>query len=259
MQTLEDRQLSFATTIRSKSDENLGALNLYAGPVADPSLRVRIYRNNMFSSLTEALLAKFPVTARLVDERFFRFAAHEYIASHPPVAPQLSVYGASFPAFLHCFRQLRDMPFVAETARLEFLIAEALEEPALFGQPITGLTWHETPEDVFLRLQPSLRLLGSRWPVSRIWAAHQQEEEADLTDIYRGEVERLAIWRSRDRIRVVEISQGERRLWSALTSGRKLGEATSRALSLDRHFDLAAALTRLFALGLVTRITSKPD
>jgi hypothetical protein len=65
-----------------------------------PAARLQIYRHHVLTSLTEELQATFPVVCRLVDARFFGYAADTYIRHHPPEASCLFEYGADFPAFL---------------------------------------------------------------------------------------------------------------------------------------------------------------
>ena len=79
------------------------------GDGIDPAARLRIYRHHYESSLAEALRAIYPVVCRLVDERFFAFAAHEYIRSSPPRRVCLHEYGADFAEFLAGFPPCREL------------------------------------------------------------------------------------------------------------------------------------------------------
>ena len=72
--------------------------------------RIEVYRNNVFASLTDVLEETFPVICRLVDERFFSYAAHEFILAHPPDRPCLSEYGSGFADFLESFPPCRELP-----------------------------------------------------------------------------------------------------------------------------------------------------
>src|SRR5260370_42704972 len=54
------------------------------GEGLDPAARVGIYRHHAFATLGDALQTTFPVVCRLVDKRFFAYAAHEYLREHPP-------------------------------------------------------------------------------------------------------------------------------------------------------------------------------
>jgi hypothetical protein len=42
------------------------------------SARLRIYRHHIFTTLTEALRAAYPVVGRLVGDGFFAYAAHRF-------------------------------------------------------------------------------------------------------------------------------------------------------------------------------------
>ena len=84
------------------------------------------------SSLTATLMTVFPVTVRLVDERFFRYAASEFIRANPPSEPRLVRYGADFPGVPADVRGTRgSCPSSPRSARLEWAIAEALDEASL--------------------------------------------------------------------------------------------------------------------------------
>jgi len=50
----------------------------------DPAARLAIYRHHVLATLTEALEATYPVVVRLVDRRFFAYAADQFIRRPPP-------------------------------------------------------------------------------------------------------------------------------------------------------------------------------
>lgn len=253
MHMLDREQAAFGRYVLHGGDA--AALpRLAARPGADPRARVNVYRNNTYASLTAALLAVFPVTVRLVDERFFRYAAHQFIASFPPNEPRLSRFGEKFPDFLRKLASLRAMPFVAETARLEWLIAVALDRPVMPCLPLSSLDWLDAPERASFRLQPSALATISRWPVFSIWTAHQYEAEPDLGFVRSGRSERIVLWRSGPNIRMVRTDAGRFRFLRSIAAGASLERAASRALAIDPLFDLATALAQLFGDGLVTAV-----
>ena len=65
-----------------------------------PSARLAIYRHHAVATLSAVLKGTFPVVCRLVDERFFAYAAHEYLREHPPHSRCIVEYGADFADFL---------------------------------------------------------------------------------------------------------------------------------------------------------------
>src|ERR1700674_3627453 len=141
------------------------------GDGLDPAARLNIYRNHYNSSLGEALKATFPVVCRLVDERFFAYAASEYIKVSPPRQVCLFEYGESFPDFLAAFPACAALTYLADVARLEWLINAALHAPAQAPIEASDLGYLDStdyPRLVFA-FQSSLRLIDSAWPIDRIW------------------------------------------------------------------------------------------
>ena len=151
--------------------------------------RVQIYWNHVFTSLTEALETTFPVVCRLVDRRFFGFAANRYIRRHPPTGPCLFEYGATFPAFLASFPPCAGHPYLPDVARLEW--AMNLATHAEDSAPIAPATLGRVPPDdvgrVVLRVEPSASWLRSPWPIDRIWRANQPgSDPAGTVDLAAG-------------------------------------------------------------------------
>ncbi|TIT56022.1 MAG: DUF2063 domain-containing protein, partial [Mesorhizobium sp.] len=97
----------------------------------------------------------------------------------PPVESRLSRYGAGFPRFLKTIDTLSDMPIVAETARLEWAIAEALDTASLPPRSLAEYDNTDLGPSPDILLQPSLRLIVSHWSILSVWMAHQQETAAD--------------------------------------------------------------------------------
>ncbi|THK38976.1 DUF2063 domain-containing protein [Ensifer sp. MPMI2T] len=220
----------------------------------DPARRLNIYRNNTLVSLTTTLKAVFPVTAWLLDERYFSYVARCFIRSSPPQEPRLSRYGAGLAPFLARFEGTTHMPFVSEVARLEWKIAEALDAP--LQRPSTLIELYEglSSGSFALFLQPSLRLVLCRWPALSIWAAHQRGGDADkLADVNR-EPERVALWRHGDTVRFLRLDAAEFAFWHMLMRGRGLEAAVARACRYSPEFDIARALTGLFVSELVIGI-----
>ena len=91
--------------------------SLIVGRRPPAAARVQVYWNHVFTSLTEALEATYPVVCRLVDRRFFGFAADRYIRRHPPAGPCLLEYGATFADFLATLSAVRRDTRTSPTSR----------------------------------------------------------------------------------------------------------------------------------------------
>jgi hypothetical protein len=229
------------------------------GDGLDPAARLGIYRNHAFATLGDALKATFPVVCRLVDERFFAYAAHEYLREHPPHARCLVEYGADFAEFLAGFEPCGTVPYLPDIARFEW----ALNIAATVGESteLAAAELAAVPADraayVALRLQPSLSYIASPWPVDAIWQANQQDEVAPVD--LGGGVTRLEIRRSGDAAGWRRLDAGTFAFRTALADGLVLAAATEAATMADPGFDLAMALRHVFAEGLATSFFLSPE
>ena len=104
----------------------------------------------------------------------------------------------------------------------------------------------------------SLSLLGSRWPIDRIWHANQPGADPSLTVHLAGsahlEVRRIG----NDAVfRAIDVATHGFRL--ALHTGRCLQDAVGVALGIDGAFDLARALQDLIGENLLIGFALSPS
>jgi hypothetical protein len=216
-----------------------------------PQERFGVYRNNVVASLTAALAETFPVVRRLVDERFFAYAAHEFICRQPPVRPCLAEYGADFPEFLAAFPPCRELAYLPDVARLEWLLhraAHAAEADVIAADALRSVSAENTGHLVF-QFVPSIAYLASAWPVDRIWRANIDGDDAAI-DLAAGGAH-LEVRRRDGDVELCRMSPGDFAFRSALQAGRPLGAAAAAALAVDAAFDLSAAFARLFQDGAI--------
>ena len=225
-----------------------------------PETRLDIYRNSVFASLTTVLMDSFPVVCRLVDERFFRFAADAFIRAHPPERPCLSAYGDRFPDFLADFSPCRDLAYLPDVARLEWLMnraAHAPEQVPLLPTTLASVSESDVP-GLIVRLDASHGYLQSPWPVDRIWSNNRSDVDAgpefDLRD--RGDV-RLEVRRWGNDVVRQSLDPGTFAFRTALANGLPLVAAAEAGTTADPHFDPATAFGRLFSDRAVVAVTSR--
>jgi hypothetical protein len=221
--------------------------------------RLKIHINNVHLSLTAALKANFPVVCRVVDERFFDYAAHDFIATHPPTSPCLSEYGAALPGFLERFEPARGLPYLGDLARLEWGLLEAAQAedaPSIDTALLRRIAVADYP-NLTLRLDPSMRLLRSPWPVDAIWSAHQGGDPEGPIALHSGGAS-LCIRRGANGPGFETLEPAPFAFLAALLAGRRLAEAGAEGLAVDPFFDMATALRQLFAEGAVTGFSVLP-
>jgi hypothetical protein len=225
---------------------------------ADPSLRFNIFRNNSFVTLTQCLKSVFPVSVKLSDERFFAYAAHEFIKSHPPREARLSAYGAEFPGFLAGFAPCHDFPILVDMAMLEWAIAEAAISTE--APPLSLAEFSKVDQDgsrVGLSLQPSLRFVVTRWPLLGVWADHKKD-----VFVINGPLEkkssRVALCRRGNGVKFFELEPARFCFWRSLACGRSLEISTKNALMRDPLFDLLQEIVFLSRQSLIAKISNNP-
>src|SRR5512132_1143419 len=175
MSSLRELQSDVRAALLADDPRGLGDAVLADG--LSVAARLAVYRHHIFTSLTDALEATFPVVCRLVDRRFFRWLADRYVRARPPAGPCLFEYGANFADFIAAFPACQHLPYLADVARLEWAMNAALhaaDATALEAEGLRALTPAELAR-LALRLDPSVTLLTSAWPVHRLWRANQPD------------------------------------------------------------------------------------
>lgn len=197
--------------------------------------RFDVYRNNVMASLVQAMRDGFPVIQRLVGEDFFAALAAAFVRAHPPVSPVLATYGAAFPAFIADFPPAAGLPYLADTARLEFALRRAYhaaDTPPLAPEALDRPDIHHAR----LTLAPAVTVLRSPYPIHAIWRANVDPSAprpatgAQSVLVTRPDWDPLA-----------EPIPGAEALFLTALGTRPLGQAAAAAPDLD----LPAALARL--------------
>lgn len=212
---------------------------------SDPARRFAVYRNNVCTSLVDALADTFPVVQALVGEEFFRAMALLYVRSSPPTSPVLAFYGQHFPEFVESFEPAAGLPYLSDLARLETIRVRAYHSadasPVSHAELTAVMAQPELVHSRRLRFLPSVEWLRSRYPVATLWAAHQQPE-VDLSDIDLGEPQDVLVLRSVHEVLVLVLSPGLADFMQLLQAGLSLGEAAQQASDHHAEFDLSQAL-----------------
>ncbi len=253
MPSLRELQAAFRRALLQDEAREIATLIEQDGLAAEE--RIAIHRNNLFASLAAVLRDTFPAVCRLVDERFFAYAAHQFIARNPPARAVLAEYGGDFPAFLADLPPCRSFPFVADVARLEWLMARAAraaEAEPLSAAALAAIAPEDAPR-LSLWLHPALGFLASPFPVDRLWRANRPEGDAAAVDIDAGGV-RLEIGRSGGDVVMRPLDAGSFAFRAALAGGAALEAAAVEALAAAPGFDLARALGDLFGDGAVIAV-----
>lgn len=249
MSSLAEGQDAFrAALFDAESDVPAGLLGRDG---AIDAARFAVYRNNVAVSLIEALGARYPVCRRLVGDACFDALAHSFAVTRPPQSPIMLAYGADFADFIAPLPPSRDVPYLADMARLENAWHEVYNEAEATPIELAALP-SDALADVCVEFHPALRTLASDWPVASIWLAHQTDSEPTPPQTWHGE--NVLIARPAADVVLHRVAAGGIALITALRDGNDLGTAAHCAAQIEPNFDAAVALVDLCAMGVLTQI-----
>lgn len=194
------------------------------------------YQANGGASAERALAARYPTVQALLGEESFAALARAFWQAHPPQRGDLAEFGDALPVFIAASEQLADVPYGADSARLDALVAACERAADVECDTASLALLAETdPAGLTLALVPSVGLLSSAWPVASLWLAHRPGDEAAghleaaraALDAGRGE--HALVWRDGWRARVRAVGAAEAAWTRALLESRPLSEALQRA------------------------------
>jgi hypothetical protein len=221
---------------------------------AIPARRFAVYRNNVVMGLGKALKSRFPVVEKIVGDEFFAAMARVFVLAQPPRSPLLTTYGDGFPAFIAAFDPARELPYLADIARIEAARTRAYH--AADATPVDADCFaaldSESIGDIRIDMHPSAEIVRSPHPIVTIWAMNSAEQELAPIENWHGE-DALVVRPYLD-VQVRRLPPGGAAFLLALTAGRPLGEAAELAVADDPDFDLTNNLAGLIGSGLVRNI-----
>lgn len=253
MPRLAELQVAFKQALLQDDDAVASAI---CGDGLTPQARLAIYRHHVLTTLTDVLKTTYPVVCRLVDDRFFSYAADCYMRQHPPAGPCLFEYGATFAHFLANFPPCRELVYLPDVARLEWALHVAwfaADAVPLDLECLRGLTPDELP-DLRLVLAPSVSYVSSPWPIDHIWYANQPDAEAHATVRLDAHAADLEVCRIDDQVLFQGLETSTFAFRFGLSERQPLAQVYEAAGAVDPAFDLTTALQALFAAGLVVDV-----
>ena len=244
---LRDLQAAFAAHITGADRADLVAA--VAGDTIPAAARLNVYRHHVFESLGATLAATFPTVQALVGVDFFRGLARAFVGHSLPSQPVLTEYGAGFPAFIAGYDAARDLPYLADVARLDWALNLAFHAPLggrLKAEDLSALPVERLPS-TSIALAAGAVLLSSRYPLDRIWETSQPGAAKETVDLNSG-ASHLFVLRRADDATFVSLGAGEAAFVATLAEGMSLERAAGAAFQVDPAFELSTSFARLLAL-----------
>lgn len=212
-----------------------------------PAAALDVHRRNMRGACMEALSTTYPVLKTVLGARYFARLVHEFDYA----AADLNFAGRAFPAWLEQTaadrEELTAMPYLADLARLEWLLHSAYYAP---DDPVMNThSFQQAMQDPAgwrLRLSASLSLLASPWPVAAIWRTNRGSRP--LAEL-RARPCHVAVWRKNSRARLASLAADHWRLLQAAQTGASIDALAAQGMTAD-------TMSRFLQRGWVTGASS---
>ena len=155
------------------------------GQIRSSQQQLDIYRNSYQGGLLKAMQAIYPVTQRLLGNKFFEAMCLRYIIQTPCQSFDINQYGESFADFAEQFKPVSELVYLADVIRLEWAWHYAYQTDDTPPQDFTPLLSFSASqlESVHLTLATSMTLLTSLYPVNLIWSTNQSDQNDDQESI----------------------------------------------------------------------------
>jgi Putative DNA-binding domain len=212
--------------------------------------RYNVYRNNVTVSLIDALAAIYPAVQRITGVEFFRAMARFHVRATPPVSPLLFEYGRDFPAFIESYEYARDMPWLADPARIKRAWLDAYHAADLAVLPSEALTSINSASLPHLRFKPhpAAGIVRSNYPAVAIFAMNRTD--GPVSPVCSSDAEDALVTRPNQDVIVSRLPAGGGTFLGALMDGIPLGAAVEVAFDETASFDLTANLAGMISAGV---------
>jgi len=183
---IKQLQQQFSDTLLYKNDQIAQQIKPKEAFTSNELLQ--IYRNNFVMGVTEALSATYQHTLALVGETFFNAVARQFILSAPPQENNMMTYGNGFSEYLHNLEQLKELPYVAEMARFEWLLEQTtnkkLQTVSLDFQQLKSIPTDQL-ENIIFQIATQVSIFSSKQNIQHLYnmIIRQQVQETDLNQI----------------------------------------------------------------------------
>jgi len=234
-----------------------------------PLQRLGFYRTNMISNYLAGLRATYRCVENLVGPACFAYYAEQFIHETPSRSGDLNGYGRELADFLARAPIAAQLPYLADVARLEWLLDEVFYEadhPALDLERLALVAAERYP-DLRFKLNPACRLLSSAYPIQQIWQVSRPEYSGEPSVTFDAGRDHVLVRRAGFDPVVESVSAAEFVWLRALRDGETLGAACIAAQAAHSQLDVSACLQRRvadatlcdFAVGVDARTSAIVD
>ncbi|MCC7329934.1 MAG: putative DNA-binding domain-containing protein [Gammaproteobacteria bacterium] len=250
MPSLLELQRDFLAVMLRRSDP--ATLGRHLQQRGDLARRIGVYRTNTLENFATALGAAFPVLRAWLGPEDFRAMAWSYQRRHPSQSGNLFNIGRALPPFLAGALAGTPEEWLADLARLEWLVQEAMvaaDDTACFDpRALAGVAPMHHGELRF-RLHPSVRLATLAHPCFAAWEAHQAGKPPQAPA--QAGTEQLLVRRAGEGIELLRLDAGSHACLDALAAGEPLARVVAALEDIAPGSDPGACLAGWATAGVI--------
>ena len=254
---LRELQAAFLASITASSKQSILPY-IQAHPLNSPARQFAVYRDSIVGRLHKALKAIYPVCQQLVGAEFFLAMASEYIAGTPSRSPDLNDYGQGFASFIENFPPAECLPYLSDTARLEWAWHHITSAPDCTRFDFVGLAacYEVNAEQIIFTLPERASLLASPYPVHQIWETNQPNYQGDnLITLPADKQYYFIIWRDQFELRIDQLNEREWFILGLLAQQQPLASVCEQTIQAFPEVDVAALLATWVNSGWIAGFT----
>jgi hypothetical protein len=217
--------------------------------------RLAIHLRHYRSSLTAAVMGRFPATGWLVGTPLLEEAATQFVREHPPSAPCIAEYAQRFPQFLATWPDAERVKYVRAFADLDWhlgRLALSTDLPVVTRDDIAAVRAGDLA-DAVLTIQPGTHYTHPEWPIDELMTLYLSDAAPA-----RFALSDMEVWiearGARGTLRFSRLTAAEFSFRVAIAEGLPLGEAAQHAWGTDSTFDPGLGLAAIVDGGLATSI-----
>jgi hypothetical protein len=250
---LYELQNCFLQSIQSAAD-NQFLKYIRPNQVMSPARQLEIYRSSIIGRFQKALKAIYPICEQLVGSEFFMAMASEFIATTQSHSPDLNDYGSDFADFIAAFAPAQALPYLADTARLEWAWHQITGAPDQTSFDHQGLVacYEEQADRIIFTLPKRASLLASPYPVHQIWESNQKHFQGEQAiTLVANQQYYFFIWRDGTDLRIDPLNEREWFLLNLFSQGIPLAVVCERTEHQFPTVDVAALLSAWVVHGWI--------
>lgn len=222
-----------------------------------PEQRLKIYRNNIYSTLIESLQSIYPVSCTMVGEEFFRSMARAYIRTHIPETGDLRDYGETLPAFMESMPELENFPYMPDVAKIDWachVSFHADSAPALTVSKLNEFS-PDTHEHLILHLHPAVSPINSNFPIFDIWEFGTANDPDCAAPDLNAHGQSVLVYRKNNAVKVANVDSELFTMVDLASKEHTLGKIIATILEMKPDYNLKSGLYQLFSFDTVRSIT----